>query len=169
MRYFAYGSNMCFSRMKLRVPSAATMAVGRLKGHVLKFHMKSTKDDSGKCDAYENANPDDHIWGVIYEIDPIHRKSLDKSEAVGVCYAPKDVEILTPAGPPVSAFTYIALDDAIDPGAVPYEWYKLFVLEGAIQNGLPRYYIDSIAAVPAVSDPDSKRERKKRLIALGHM
>ncbi len=45
---FAYGSNLCQRRMVARVPSARVVGVGRLSGHILRFHKRST-DGSAKA------------------------------------------------------------------------------------------------------------------------
>ncbi len=166
MKYFAYGSNMCLPRMRLRVPSATPHSVGRLNGYALRFHMKSRKDGSGKCNAYYTGSPRDAVWGVVYQIDPAQGKGLDLSEAAGICYGRKEVKILTADGY-ITAFTYVALSSSIDPGAVPFTWYKRFVLEGAIYHGLPREYIDFLRAITANDDPDRERDRIKRAIAKG--
>src|SRR5438552_200988 len=61
--YFAYGSNMAIERLKARVPSAELVCIADLAGHQLKFHKRSKRDQSGKCDAAYTGSPQDKVTG----------------------------------------------------------------------------------------------------------
>lgn len=62
----------------------------------------------------------------------------------------------------LKAWIYIAKEDELKPGLQPYEWYKRFLVEGAIENGLPSQYIVNLKAIPAINDPNSLRDEEKR-------
>ncbi len=160
MRYFAYGSNMCSRRLRNRVPSARFLILAELQGHKLCFH-KVSKDGSGKCDAAPAGQPGDLVYGVVFEIDPGDKPALDRCEGVGRGYEETTVTLATDEGP-LSAFTYRAQPNHIDPALRPYTWYKDLVLGGAREHALPQHYIASIESVPADTDPDSSRETTNR-------
>ena len=46
--YFAYGSNLCFPRLRARVPGVRALGPALLRGHELRWHKRGT-DGSGKC------------------------------------------------------------------------------------------------------------------------
>ncbi len=79
MKYFAYGSNMSIARLRERVPSAVSFGCHALKEHDLRFH-KSSKDGSGKCNAFFTGNDDDTILGVLFEIKSSEMSALDRAE-----------------------------------------------------------------------------------------
>jgi hypothetical protein len=78
MLYFSYGSNMSIKRFLKRIPSAKRIAVAKLSYHELKFHKKSTKDGSGKCDIAETHNPDKIFFGVKAIKDPKPERHADE-------------------------------------------------------------------------------------------
>ena len=59
---------------------------------------------------------------------------------------------------------YVAEKTHIVPNLQPYSWYKRFVVEGALQYGLPADYITRIEAMPAIEDPDRNRDAQNRAI-----
>lgn len=152
--YFSYGSNMSRQRIKQRIASAEFLSVATLAGHRLLFHKWGT-DRSGKCDACCTEKQSDSVIGVVYEIDPEEKPTLDRIEGLGYGYAEKTVELRGPDGRPMRAFTYCALK--IDPNLKPYHWYKEHVLRGAEAAKLPPEYVESIRAVESIDDPDPAR------------
>lgn len=153
LTYFAYGSNMLSQRLRARVASAQPAGVGRLHGHQLRWHMHGS-DGSAKCDALHTGHQPDCLWGVLYTIDPREKRHLDRAEGLGVAYAQALVRIVT-ADAEVEAFTYRAL--RIRDGQRPFHWYRQFVLRGAREHGLPAEYLERLAAVEALADPDPQR------------
>ena len=106
--YFSYGSNMSSMRLKKRVESAEVISSGILENHKLVFHKKSTKDGSGKCDAFLTNSPNDKVYGVVYSIHKNDLKRLDSFEDLNGGYKKEDVDIAIVNGEKVKAFTYIA-------------------------------------------------------------
>lgn len=156
MKYFAYGSNMCSSRIKRRVPSCTFFDVGVLKGYALKFHKRS-QDGSGKCNVTQDVA--NEVIGVVFEFDPNEKKLLDRAEGQG--YRDISVEVATSHGV-VNAYMYIASPDSVDDSLIPYTWYKDFVIEGAKEHSLPEKYLQTIMEVEAKSDPDKSREQENK-------
>ena len=138
MKYFAYGSNMSSIRLQERVPSADAIGPARLPGYELKWHKISKKDGSGKCDIVRSDRENTRVWGVLYEIDDEEKPCLDREEGLGYGYDEKLVEVDLD-GQAVSAWTYYAT--RIDETLLPYEWYKDFVVQGAMEHRLPEEYI----------------------------
>lgn len=154
MLYFAYGSNMSFARLLVRVPSASFVATAMLARHELRFH-KISKDGSAKCDAFLTDDPAHQVMGVVFEIDEAEKPVLDKQEGLGYGYDEKQVVVITNTGNEICALTYYALK--IDDALRPYQWYKHHVVTGATEHGLPEDYIKKIIAVEAVTDADQAR------------
>jgi gamma-glutamylcyclotransferase len=159
LKYFAYGSNMSSMRLKARVPSAAVIGTGVLRGHRLVFH-KVSNDGSGKCDVTESESDD--VMGVLYEINEIEKLALDRVEGLNHGYDEKAVNVQLASGEVVSAVTYFATNT--DPGLRPYTWYKRHVLEGAREAKLPSDYTSEIEKISAIEDSDKLREASERAV-----
>lgn len=158
---FAYGSNMLTRRLQERAPSAVPVATGIVRGHALRWH-KVGQDLSGKCDIFATGNDEDVVHGVVYRLLAHDKPALDAAEGLGAGYDEKEVEIETDNGP-LRARVYYAT--RIDPGAVPFAWYKALVVAGAQQHALPPAYVARLRAVTAAADPDHARTAKhERLI-----
>jgi hypothetical protein len=163
MLYFAYGSNMYTGRLRRRVPSAAAPVVARLSGYTLHFHKRSD-DGSGKGNAVETGNDVDVVYGVLFRIDPRQKGDLDAAGGVGHGYVETPAVVRDDDGNRHEAFMYMADENSIDNTLSPYSWYKRFVVEGARQHNLPADYIARIEAIPAIEDPDARRDIRNRAI-----
>ena len=164
MLYFAYGSNMSSPRLLARIPRAENIGTGAVSGHVLKFHKISQIDGSGKCDIYKTNKPGDRVRGVLYKVSPDDKKNLDQIEGLGIGYKEKIVAVLLDNGEERRAFVYYAI--TIDPLVLPLDWYIEHVLQGALENNLPDYYIAAIKKVRAVADIDKERYRREMALYL---
>lgn len=146
MWYFAYGSNLCRSRLRERIGSAPFDRIARLTGHELRFH-KRGRDGSGKADAYATGSPDHAVWGALVELDTRQLATLDRHEPG---YGRLVVEVeLSEDDLRSPAHVYIAHPAAVDPSAVPFTWYREMVVAGGAARGLPNHYLARIAAIPA--------------------
>ncbi len=161
MKYFAYGSNMSFARIRARVPVIRQLGVYRLSEHILKFHMLSD-DGSGKCDAFFTGKKEDYMLGIVYELDEVSKEALDKIEGLGGSSLEKDVELMSLSGEPLSARTYYA--HQIDRRLKPYFWYRYHVLTGARESQMPEDYIHQLERVQCISDPDRQREQEQHSV-----
>ena len=167
MLYFAYGSNMHTARLRARVRSAHAVRPARLTNHSLRFHKRSDMDGSGKGDAYFTGNPDDVVWGVIFELDDCEKPLLDRHEGLGFGYNEREVTVTDVEGNQQRLVMYVAAATHINPELGPYTWYKSFVVEGARQHSLPADYVAVIDAMPADDDRDRERDSLNRAILSG--
>ena len=158
MHYFAYGSNMLTRRLQARVPSAQPVGIGHVSEHRLRWHMPA-RDGSAKCDAEATGRAGDVVWGVLFRIHADEKRHLDEVEALGVAYRDALLKVCIPGGS-LAAFAYLALNTADN--LKPYDWYKGFVVAGAIEHGLPGDYLRALRAVDALPDPDPRRSALNR-------
>ena len=159
MLIFSYGSNMCSSRLRNRVPSAVALGVGGLPGYQLRFHKRSA-DGSAKADAFRTGNPADCVWGVVFKIDPAHKVGLDACEGLGRGYSEFEVDVRM-GSDAVRAQIYVADPAAIAEALVPYTWYMRYVLAGALEYKLPEDYIGRLREIVGRADPDLTRHEKE--------
>jgi hypothetical protein len=152
--YFAYGSNLLFARLHARTPSIENLGMGKLMNHRLSF-TKPGGDGSGKC-GIEKVDGEDHVLGVIYRMDRSEKAILDRIEGVGHGYRDHAARVQGQTGM-IDVFTYYPA--RLDCELLPYDWYKQFVLAGAVQNRFPAYYIELIESVQVSVDPDVKRRK----------
>lgn len=162
MKYFAYGSNLCTNRLRLRkVESATFVAIGVLRRYRLYFHKRST-DGSGKCNAIFTGNINDEVPGVIFEILSCEKRFLDSAEGLGAGYEEKQVAIAT-SDSEYQCYTYVAERSYIVETLRPYSWYRDVVEAGAREHGFPDAYIQAnILSVEAFPDPNTDRDARER-------
>lgn len=161
MLYFAYGSNMSSARLNARVPSARRIGRGTLHGYELRFHKEGT-DGSGKCDAYATGRAEDRVIGVLYEMATAEKPDLDRAEGLGHGYLARHVSVVDRYGRTRSAMTYCAI--RLDSALQPYSWYLRHVLVGARESRIGESYLQRLASVAALADPDDDRDRRERAI-----
>lgn len=161
MLYFSYGSNMSHRRLKQRVPSARFVVTATLANHSLRFH-KSSKDGSGKCDAFHTGDSSDQILGAVFDISTDGKSKLDRVEGLGYGYEVKQVTLLTNEQEEIEAFTYYATN--INELLKPYHWYKEHVVRGCNENALPPTYTEKVSAVESIEDPNQDRAERELAI-----
>ncbi len=163
--YFAYGSNMLTRRLAARAPSAAVVATGFIEGYRLTFDKVST-DGSGKCDIESTGNPADRVYGVLFRIASAETGALDAAEGLGQGYRKGKVQVASAEGK-ATAVAYFATRK--DPARLLYDWYKAFVVQGAIEHALPQAYIEGLRAVRSQTDRNAERRaRNEALLQSGH-
>ena len=158
MLYFAYGSNMSLRRLQARTPSARFYHTAILQSHVLKFH-KIGRDGSGKCDIVASDNDSLAVHGVLYELQDEEIQRLDRYEGRGAGYDRETVQVMTRQDCYESALTYVAT--RMDPKLKPFHWYKHHVYRGAVEHQLPIDYIERLARIESVDDPDLNRQARE--------
>lgn len=154
-----------------RTPAAQPLGPACLPGWRLNFH-KLAQDGSGKCSITQTGAAEDCVYGVLYCIEQAQRRALDEAEGPGFAYRsasihmttgldglaePSPHEPLAKVSQGVDALVYIAL--SLNETAVPYHWYKQFVLAGAIEHGLPPHYVAQVQSIVSQDDPDTERQR----------
>ena len=79
-RYFAYGSNLCGDRLRMRNKSARLVGTARLDGYRLDFTLSSLTWRGAAADIV--ADEGGVVWGVVWELDDEDAASLDGQEGV---------------------------------------------------------------------------------------
>ena len=150
MLYFGYGSNMPKARLEERLGTFARLGAAYVDGYALRFHKKSRKDGSGKCDAFHTGNPGDRLWGALDRLSDAQIAELDRIEGRG--YRRVSTTVMF-GDEPTQAALYVARPEAIDADVRPLRCYKDLVLIGARELNLPTDYINAVEAVSSVPDP----------------
>lgn len=158
LHYFAYGSNLHPVRLMERVPSANLVATAHLDGYRLTFEKRSN-DGSSKCNIVKSDVGSESVHGAIYSLDAAHRQLLDKFEGLGIGYTDTRIEF-GHQGQVFDCFTYLAKPSHIEGDLRPYHWYKEIVVLGAVYLGFPASYVNTIAAVDSMDDPDESRRQE---------
>jgi gamma-glutamylcyclotransferase len=155
---FTYGSNMSSERLKDRVNNVRQFKVARLICYKLIFNKKSSKDNSVKANIIKTNDPNDWVWGVIYQISKSDILQLDKFEGKG--YDRVQVNVIDSNQEYHEVQTYIStFDEYLASDDLPYDWYKEYIIYGAEENGLPKEYEDNLKKVKHKVDPDEDRRK----------
>ena len=164
LRYLAYGSNLLPGRLCERVPSARPLGVLELAGWRLAFD-KRGRDGSAKCNLHPSAEAGACrvAFGVVYEIRAAERATLDAVEDLGRGYLERRLQTEGFG----EIFLYLAAPDFVDATLRPYTWYHDLVTAGARHHGLPQDYVERIARIAAVPDPDPARNAAALRILAG--
>lgn len=151
MFYFAYGSNLDWSQMRERCPSAQFVCKAMFKAHRLAF-TRSSKKGFGVADVVHENEKD--VWGVVYQISEVDIGQLDKYEGFKPgrtrdensyvreerhVYADGDTER------PLLVSVYIANREDNPPP--PNYKYKMLILNGAKFWHLPEGYIQELEQI----------------------
>ena len=166
MMIFAYGSNMNINRLTQRVPSATKFTNVFLPGYKLVCN-KVSKDGSAKANIVKSGITTDIVWGVLFKIEKKEKPLLDKAEGLGKGYNEDSLTFYAENNSQHVAQVYIADSNSINNSLVAYDWYKEFIITGAIQNQLPADYISQLQSIPCIPDPDEKRSKKNYSILRG--
>lgn len=143
--YFAYGSNLCSSRLRERIGSAQVVCSARIDGRRLSL-AKHGRDGSGKATLVRAAGA--IVWGVVYEIDAGDWPRLDAFERG---YTRMRVRVASERERILAATTYVAPETAPDP--TPFGWYKQLMVDGAREHGLPAAYVTELEQLPERDGP----------------
>jgi gamma-glutamylcyclotransferase len=163
MLYFAYGSNMQWSRIRDRCPSVNYVCKALLPDYRLTFSRRYSRDNSSWTASIEEA-PGAHAWGVVYEIDDRDIDSLNRAEGYMPgrandknAHLPFQCHVLCEGvkDRALSAMTYIANVEGSPPPEhrdrrVPSKEYKGRLVEGAQHWRLPETYIRRLSSIEAV-------------------
>lgn len=159
---FAYGSNMCSKRMRDRVPTAMSVAIGYVPQRQFIFH-KRGNDGSAKADAVFSGISNDRVWGVVYRICQTEKAILDQYESLGIGYDQQQVNVVTDRGS-LQAWMYVARHNAVDPSLLSYSWYHDYIICGACEHQLPDSYVEFLKSFESLADPDSARHARNRRV-----
>jgi gamma-glutamylcyclotransferase len=165
--YFAYGSNLFSRRIQAPniAPSAVAIDIGFVQGRRFTFG-KVSRDGSGKCDIETTNNPNNRAYGVLYKINVKDKANLDAAEGLGIGYSAANIQIVTSTGT-VTAATYVA--SYKEATLRPYQWYKAFVIAGALEHGLPAEYVEWLRTFEAQADPNGDRRAEREALLFGDL
>lgn len=166
MLIFAYGSNMNLNRLAKRVPSAMKVTNAFLPGHKLVCN-KISNDGSAKANIKKTDVPAEIVWGVLFSIDSNEKALLDKAEGLGKGYIEGILTLFDETNNSYAAQIYIGDNNFLDNTLLPYDWYKEFIVSGAIQNKLPAEYILQLQSIACIRDHDEARRIKNYSILSG--
>lgn len=166
MLIFAYGSNIKLNRLTKRVPSARKVSNAFLPGYKLICN-KVSKDGSAKANIIKTDNLAELVWGVLFSINSNEKTLLDKAEGLGKGYNEDTFTFFDETNTSYTAQIYIADSSSIDNTLLPYDWYKEFIVSGAIQNKLPAEYILQLQSIICIRDHDEERRTKNYSILSG--
>jgi len=142
------------------VPSATFISPGKLVGYRLRFN-KIGLDGSGKGNIQQTGCVEDAVWGGVFQLDSSEMAPLDSAESLGVGYEHQHVSVLTPQGY-ITVLTYIAM--LTDDHLRPFHWYKAYIVQGALECGLPEVYIQQLQRVVSIADLDVQRCQQHTLL-----
>jgi len=142
--YFAFGSNLSRARLAARVTIEEDLGRSQVVGWRFTCD-KEGSDDSAKANLVQRAGSE--VWGVTYALSHAAISQLDVFEDG---YARVEVEVLT-AGTRQTAFTYVS--DHRNDSLLPYDWYKAYIVEGAVEHDLPDEHVAVLQALASRRDP----------------
>lgn len=142
--YFTFGSNMLKERLLERCPSALLIkSYGILKGYKLIFNRKGDYEDGGVASIIEDDGS--VVYGLIYAMSSEDLERLDEIESPNNdAYSREEIEINTLVNDSVPCFTYIAQSKG---SFLPTEKYLNWIIQGAIEGGLPEGYISYLKSI----------------------
>jgi gamma-glutamylcyclotransferase len=169
-RLFVYGANMNLCQIEVRCGGRPTVVgVAQLPGHKLAFYGYSKRWD-GALETVDR-DPAAVVWGVVYEMPFGDAEKLDtwqdaRLDGAGA-YFHFPAEVVMAGGETLSVVLY-KKDQAEEP-AKPSSEYLSFILQGAMEHGLPADYVARLSAVPSqpAHYPVPKKSRYEQLMGAG--
>ena len=137
------------------VARAVTITTWELTGWRLSFDKRGF-DGSAKATIAPTDAGRDLVHAAIFELDLHDKPALDRIEGVNRGY---HTHVLSLPGLG-EVHTYKADTEFQDGSLVPFRWYRDLVLHGARYHAFPPAYVEDIAAVPVIEDPDDARQRE---------
>lgn len=166
---FSYGSNMSLKRItgSKRCPQALFFDTAKIKGYRLVFN-KISKDGSCKANLQHTGHDKDIVYGIVYRIPLLEKKSLDEAEGKGHGYEEITISvILSGENRNICCQCYIAYDESrLSETLKPYNWYMEHCIRGASEFKLPENYLDILKAVPFDVDKNTRRSEEEMSIYL---
>lgn len=142
MLYFAFGSNLSVTQMRVRCPGSEPVGPALLRGRELGFAYRSQNfPPGGAADVVESENGE--VWGALYRLTGSDLEDLDRFEFVGDGgYRRITVEVEREDGM-LPALCYEVVD-RLGSDLAPIPEYRRLMIEGAREHGLPRPWIASL-------------------------
>ncbi|EIQ02158.1 hypothetical protein OpiT1DRAFT_00739 [Opitutaceae bacterium TAV1] len=142
--HFAYGANMNGEQLRLRGIKPVAVSIARLPGHRVAFHGYSGVWD-GAVETVVPA-PGEDTWGVLYKLEVMDGEVLDlwqdaRQDGSGA-YFHYPAEVTDPAGETRMVLLY--KKDVLGTPEKPSREYLDFIVQGAVEHGLPASYIEKL-------------------------
>jgi len=142
--YFAYGSNMNLSQIRSRCSNAVVISTACLKDYRLVFCSHSDVWDGG----VETVEPmsGEEVWGVLFSLSRLNWERLDlwqdaRMDGGGMYFHYPDI-VTDIEGQEHNTRLY--KKDVQREPTNPSREYLDFIVQGAIENGLPVEYIEAL-------------------------
>ena len=142
MYYFAYGSNMNWSQMQHRCPSAKFVCVACLPDYQFGITRHSRLRDCGTANVFPSAGA--AVWGIVYDVSDADLRVMDgfedgyRREFLSVSPA-NNADLL------ITALVYVAeIETNVPP---PNAAYKRVMVEGAKHWALPLSYLSMLETI----------------------
>lgn len=147
--YFAYGSNMDKHRFLDRVGTFRSERAAVLRNHELCFNKLASGPVVGKGYANIKPSPSSVVEGILYEIDEVGLRKLDRKESHPYDYErfERAVEIRA-TGEVRLAHVYIANTKKLRDRLYPSEEYLGYLRAG--ERFLTSAYLEFLASVPTL-------------------
>jgi gamma-glutamylcyclotransferase len=144
---FAYGSNLNSEQVRARCTNAKLVAVAKLAAHQLGFFGYSPIWDGAEESVIPAAGQD--VWGVIYELTPSDKEKLDDWQDAlfdgSGSYFHSPAKVTGSDGKEYSVLLYKKAK--LGNPEKPSEEYLNFIVQGAVERGLPSAYIDQLRSL----------------------
>lgn len=145
--HFAYGSNMNVEQIRKRCSVPRAVAVAKLADHRVAFFGYSGVWDGAMETVI--AAPGREVWGVVYALNFADRESLDAWQDVRIdgtgAYFHYPAEVTDTKGRVHSVLFY--KKDILGDPQKPSREYLDFIVQGAIEHGLPAAYIEGLRQI----------------------
>jgi gamma-glutamylcyclotransferase len=145
--YFAYGSNMNEEQMRSLGVRPLSIAVAKLPEHRISFHGYSRTWDGAEETVV--AAPGRDVWGVIYKLRRSDGNTLDSDKDVRLdgtgAHFLFPTTVLDTGGKKHLVLLY--KKDILGAPEKPSREYLDFIVQGALQRGLPSSYIEELRRI----------------------
>ena len=147
--YFAYGSNMNAKQIRDRCHNPKVVGIAKLPDYQIAFFDYAKPWDGALETVLETPGHD--VWGVIYEMNPSNRESLDlwhgaRLDGTGA-YFHYPVVLTDTTG--VTRMVLLYKKDRLGEPTLPSKEYVDFIVEGALEHGLPAEYVEELRQIPS--------------------
>lgn len=114
----------------------------------------------------------DKVWGVLFSVGNEDQEKLDRAEGVGHGYQKMRIHLdhymnetmALLSTTRIWAETYVATKR--DAKYLPYDWYKNYVITGAVEQKFPEDYIEYLQQIPSKIDQNkNRREREESFLS----
>ena len=162
---FAYGSNMNSEQVRARCTNAKLVAVAKLPDHQLGFFGYSAVWDGAEESVVPAPGQD--VWGVIYELSPSDKEQLDDAQDAlfdgSGAYFHSPAKVTDQQGKVYSVLLYKKAK--LGNPEKPSEEYLNFIVQGAVERGLPSAYVDQLRGMESTKAkfvvPRAKKVRSR--------